>query len=198
MDSPTPAESGSAASMVEPDARIEDEEERMCKFYVSIVSAPGGVALLDTMDNATLVAKFQKEDGSCPECFSPSDPIYVSLTFSNPTCEDIYVVLARKNFPRGGIDVILQGGERHPRMITTRNASVAKKLAPGEHYTFTPRKPCGGREVKDETDGHLDAFLWEYVPYWTPAKAGTYTVEFPPWEEKFSFVIGEKTSAIES
>lgn len=98
MNIPRPAESGGGAEG-------RDEEERICKFYVSIVSAPGGVvALLDTMDNATLVAKFQKEDGSRPEeSFPPSDPIYVSLTFSNPTtCKDIYVVLARKNFPRGG------------------------------------------------------------------------------------------------
>ena len=69
---------------------------------------------------------------------------------------------------------------------------MAKKLTPGEHYTFNPRKLCAGRQVKDETDGHLEASLWEYIPYWTPTKAGTYTVEFPPWEEKFSFVIGEE------
>jgi hypothetical protein len=168
---------------------IKDEEESLYQAHRSIVSA-GKWELFDKMTSATLVAaKFQNEGGVCPDFFSPSDPIYVSLTFYNPTNDDVYLQLARKNFPRGGISVIVKGGERFPNMIAARLPMVAKKLSPQESHTFTLRKLCAGPKV--EGDANVRRLQFEFVPYWTPAKAGTYTVEFPLWKKEFSFVVRE-------
>ena len=178
-----------ARTVLEPAEKPKDDEESLAKLHDTITSA-GNAKRFNTMKNATLDVEFLNEAGVCPEFFSPTDPIYVALTFCNPTDSDVYVEVQRYNFPRGGVRVSIEGAEKVPNAITTRAPKVAKKLAPGESHTFTPRQLCAGPKVKDEAE--LRRLRHNHVPYWTPVKEGTYTAEFNPMEKKCSFVIGAR------
>ena len=71
--------------------------------------------------------------------------------------------------------LVLQEGERFPGKIANRLPMVAKKLSPGESHTITPRKLCVGLKTEDKEEKRR--LMSEFVPYWTLAEAGTYTVE---------------------
>ncbi|CAB9516934.1 expressed unknown protein [Seminavis robusta] len=127
-------------------------------------------------------------DGECRNRFSSSESIFVSLKFSNPTENDIYVKLARNNFAHGGIRTnIERARERVCR--TNRCSMVAVKIAPGKSHTHTPRKLCDGPEPAVKTIAQDLNF--GMVPFWTPTKSGTYQVRFSAYTKRFSFVIGE-------
>ena len=165
----------------------EDPEEADYQLYSSIMEEEKW-DLFQTMSNATLDASFVGMDGSSRSYFLPTEPVYVSLTFCNPTENDIYVKLARRNFARGGIHADIEGCTIRDR-LTNRAPMVVKKLSPSECHTFRPRKLCDGKKPESKDEEIRQSDNPDMVPYWTPATPGTYMVTFSKWKQKFPLVI---------
>ena len=142
------------------------------------------------MDIATLDVTFEDSNGAPREYFLPSEPVYVSLTFSNSTENDVYVLLSSKNFARGGgIYVEIDGCDSMIRdCMANRIPLVAAKLGPSESHTFKHRQLCDG--PKPESREELLERSWNpgMIPYWTPTE-GTHMVKFAGWENRFPLVI---------
>lgn len=166
-----------------------NEEEDLHQDYLALVDAGKLQLILETMPKTTVDAQFCDRDGRPRDSFTPSEEVYVLLTFTNPTSEDAYVKLYHGNFGRGAFCLHLEGEEGR-YTPTARHQFVVKKLLPGASHTFAPRKFCGGRpDPGTRTNG------FTAVPHWTPQNAGTYYATAWGRNVRFPLVIQQEDAS---
>jgi len=164
----------------------DDGEEELHQLYLTLKEDQKIRTLRKTAHNTSLQVAFCNKNGQQRESFAPSDEVYVQLTFMNPTEEDAYVVLHRKNFGRGALTISLEEEDERYCITSGRDQYVVAKISPGMSHTFATRKLCDGPKMESSTNANRNL---EMVPFWTPAKEGTYYFTVRGWEGSFPLRI---------
>lgn len=186
------ASSASGASTGHGKGGSDDGEKELYQLYLNLKQAGEIRMLRKSAYNTSLQVVFCNKNGQQREAFAPTEEVYIQLTFKNPTEVDAYVVLHRQNFGRGALTISLGDNEAQRYTITPgRSDYVVAKISPGKSHTFATRKLCDGpkKELSADTSRNL-----AMVPFWTPAKAGTYYFTVRGWDGEFPLCIRDAVS----
>lgn len=185
------ASSASGASTGHGKGGSDDGEKELHQLYLDLKQTGEIYMLQKSAKNTSLQVVFCNKNGQQREAFAPTEEVYIQLTFKNPTEEDAYVVLHRKNFGRGALTISLGDEVQRYTITSGRSAYVVAKISPGKSHTFATRKLCDGpkKEVSTDTSRNL-----ANVPFWTPAKAGTYYFTVRGWDGEFPLCIRDAVS----